>query len=151
MFVTVSLVPFKHQGVKMHCEHKLDSTVKQVTTAIIKKWVIARVSAQPHWRCYYLLLCLQQEVTGNCVWSLVKIYEMIKRVDGKHLNDTVNVKCCPSFVMVIWVCHLLRIFSNFILFSISSTLVDFDVFSLITVRMPRTGKIYSIFQIFFGI
>lgn len=32
----------------MHCEHKLDSTVKQGTAAIIKKWVIARVSAQQH-------------------------------------------------------------------------------------------------------
>lgn len=32
----------------MHCEHELDSTVKQVTAAIIKKWVIARVSAQSH-------------------------------------------------------------------------------------------------------
>lgn len=30
----------------MHCEHELDSTVKQVTTTVIKKWVIARVSAQ---------------------------------------------------------------------------------------------------------
>lgn len=30
----------------MHCEHELDSTVEQVTTAIIKKWVIARVTAQ---------------------------------------------------------------------------------------------------------
>lgn len=30
----------------MHCEHGLDSTVKQVTTVIIKKWVIATVTAQ---------------------------------------------------------------------------------------------------------
>lgn len=30
----------------MHCEYRLDSAVKQVTTVIIKKWVIAAVTAQ---------------------------------------------------------------------------------------------------------